>query len=81
MTDKNKSRFKNFSLELVVYGAFVVGYFYLVLNYLGDWLVHLFHEQRRLYAVVALALIVGQGIVLETLTRLILGSTKLWRKD
>ncbi len=67
-----KSVLKSFSLELPVYAVAVVGYFFLVLHFLGDWLYHLFRDDRRLYAVLALALIVGQGIVLEVLTRALL---------
>lgn len=65
--------FKSFSIELVVYGALVVAYFFLVLHFLGDWLYHLFREERKTYAAMALLLIIGQGIVLEILTRALLG--------
>jgi hypothetical protein len=64
-----KSLFKSFSLEFLIYTGLVVGYFFLVLHFLGDWLNHLFRQERKIYAIVALALIVAQGLVLEGLTR------------
>lgn len=68
-----KSRFvRSFLVELGVYGALVVGYFFLVLHFLAGWVEGIFHENTRLYAVVALALMIGQGIVLEMLTSALL---------
>jgi hypothetical protein len=67
------SIFKSFSVELVVYGVLVVAYFFLVLHFLGHWLYHLFQDERKTYAAVALLLIIGQGFVLEVLTRALLG--------
>lgn len=71
---------KSFLVELVVYAGLVAGYFFLVLHLLGGWLEHLFHEQRRLYAVIALALVLAQGMLLEMLTRFLLGMVKGWRE-
>jgi len=73
--------FKSFSIELVVYAVLVVAYFFLVLHFLGDWLYHLFREERRTYAAVALLLIIGQGIVLEILTRALLGFIRGKREE
>ena len=67
-----KQSLRSFALECLVYGALVTAYFFLVLHYLGDWLNQLFHSDRSLYSVVALALIIGQGLLLELLTRLLL---------
>jgi putative Mn2+ efflux pump MntP len=64
-----KSLFKSFSVEFLIYSALVVGYFLLVLHFLGDRLNQLFHHERKTYAAVALLLIVGQGVLLEWLTR------------
>jgi hypothetical protein len=54
--------------ELLVYSVFVVGYFFLVLHFLGDSLQELFKTHRTIYAFLALALMVGQGFLLEALT-------------
>ncbi len=67
-----KNVFKSFSIELVIYAGLVVGYFFLVLHFLGGWLYHLFREERKTYAAVAILLIIGQGFLLEVLTRLLL---------
>ena len=58
--------------ELVVYGCFVSAYFFLVLHFLGDWLKHVFDENKALYAILALALILVQGVLLEMLTTALL---------
>ena len=68
MNRELKGWLKSFLVELVVYAALVVGYFFLVLHLLEDWIAQLYHGDPRIYAVVALALIVGQGIALELLT-------------
>ncbi len=64
-----KSLFKSFSVEFLIYSTLVVGYFFLVLHFLGNWLNQLFAHERKTYAAVALLLIVGQGVLLEGLTR------------
>jgi hypothetical protein len=71
-----RNSLRSFLVELVVYAVMVVGYFFLVLNFLGRWLYGLFEHDRRVYAALALGLIVCQGFVLETLTRLLLGFIK-----
>lgn len=58
----------SFLLELVVYGLLITVYFLLVLHFLGGMLLFLFTAHRVAYAFVALALIVGQGVLLQTLT-------------
>jgi hypothetical protein len=63
---------KPFLLELIVYAALVAVYYALVLRFLGDRLVHMYQHDRPLYSVLALGLIVGQGFLLEALTRLLL---------
>ena len=67
----------SFLVELVVYGALVAAYYFFVLHFLGDWLRHIFDTDRRLYAGLALGLIIAQGFLLEILTRLLLGWVKL----
>lgn len=57
-----------FLLELAIYAALVLVYFFLVLHFLGGWLAGLFDDHRTLYAFVALALIAGQGVALEAVT-------------
>jgi hypothetical protein len=71
-----KNVFKSFSIELPVYAVLVTIYFLLVLHFLGSWLAQLFRDERTLYAIVALVLILGQGYVLELVTRALLGFIK-----
>jgi hypothetical protein len=59
-------------VEFVIYGSLVAAYYLLVLHYLGHWLYSLYQDDRRSYAAVALGLIIGQGILLNGLTRLLL---------
>jgi hypothetical protein len=68
-----KSRWMvSFLVEVPVYAAIIVAYYYLVLSLLGNWITHLFDADRRIYAVACLGLILIQGILLELTTTLIL---------
>ena len=55
----------------MVYSVLVTVYFFLVLHLLGDWLYHLEAHHRYIYAGVAILLIVGQAVVLDTVTNLL----------
>lgn len=72
---------RNFLIELSIYGALVVLYFFLVLRYLGDPLEQLFHSNLLLYAIVCLVLIVAQAVVLEAITSFIIKQTGLEQLD
>lgn len=61
-----------FAVELVVYGVLVVGYFFLVLHFLGEWLYQLEAQHAKTYAGVAILLIIGQAVVLEGITTFLL---------
>lgn len=64
-----KIRFvKPFLVEIAVYAVLVTVYFFLCLHFLGDWLKGLFDGDRRIYACVALGLMLGQGVLLEVTT-------------
>jgi hypothetical protein len=58
--------------ELALYAIFVFGYFFLVLHFLGDRVKQVFDENKNHYAILALALIVVQGVFLEMLTSALL---------
>ncbi|HLH54054.1 MAG TPA: hypothetical protein VKY92_10625 [Verrucomicrobiae bacterium] len=64
-----KSWLKAFVLELLVYAILVAVYYFLVLHFLGTPLKNFYVQNRKLYAALALALIVGQGLLLEVITR------------
>ncbi len=57
-----------FFVELVVYAGFIAVYFFLVLDTLGGWVKHVFDSNIHLYAILALALITVQGVLLERVT-------------
>ena len=71
----------SFLAEVLVYAALVAGYYFLVLHFLGAWLQQLFQDDRRDYAVIALTLMLGQGLLLEALTRLLLSWVKPRTED
>jgi hypothetical protein len=62
----------SFLIETPLYAVLVVGYFFLILHFLGGRLKDLFDHHKVYYAFVALALIVVQGVVLESLTTVLL---------
>lgn len=64
--------FRAFLIELALYAVLVVGYFFLVLHLLGDWLYRLESHHRYTYAGVAILLIIGQAVVLENVTTFLL---------
>jgi len=72
--------FRAFLIELVVYAALVVTYFFVVLHLLGSWLQGLATQHRYVYAGIAILLIVGQAVFLESVTtflmKLIRGRTE-----
>ena len=55
-------------IELVVYAVLVTGYFFLVLHFLSGWLQDLHLHHLKVYALVAIVLIVGQAVLLESVT-------------
>jgi len=57
-----------FAIELVIYALLVTAYFFLVLHFMGQWLYQLEIHHRYLYAGLAILLIVGQAVLLESLT-------------
>ena len=72
---------RNFVIELIIYGALVVGYFLIALRYLNDFLTQLFTNNLIVYAFLALFLIVAQGVFLDGLTSFLLNQIKLERLE
>ena len=68
-TKKEKvNTLRAFLVELAMYAVFVTGYFFLVLHYLSGWLqdLHLYHV--KFYALITIVLIIGQAVLLESVT-------------
>jgi hypothetical protein len=55
-------------VKVLIYIGFVVGYLFLVLFLLRDWLKHIFDAHRDIYALVALPLIIAQAALLHLVT-------------
>jgi hypothetical protein len=70
--DKPRHAVRSFLIELSVYSGLVVAYVFLVIRLLGNWLDGLFEHSKPHYAIAALLLIIGQGVVLEMVTTLLL---------
>jgi uncharacterized membrane protein len=70
-TDTAKT-LRAFAVELAIYAVLVVGYFFAVLHFLGGWLYQLEQHHRYTYAGVAILLIIGQAVILENVTSLLL---------
>ena len=69
---KRRRSLATFLLELLVYTALVFVYLALVMHFQGDWVSRIYNHHRRWYAVLAIALIIGQAVVLETVTTALL---------
>jgi hypothetical protein len=61
-----------FLIELAIYAVLVVGYFFLVLHFLGNGLRQLEIHHRYTYAGAAILLIIGQAVLLENVTTMLL---------
>ena len=72
MDAKGKNAVISILIEVAIYAVLIVAYFFLALHFLGDWLAQIYQRDRHVYAVVSLLLIVGQGLLLETLTTALL---------
>jgi hypothetical protein len=68
MKAETSTTLRAFVLELAVYAVLVTGYFFLVLHFLSGWLQELHLHHVKTYAVVAIALIIGQAVLLESVT-------------
>jgi hypothetical protein len=74
---------KTFCFELLLYSILLVAYFAFVLHYLGDWFKELFDHDRRLFAVMALAVMITQTVGLELVSMFLvwLMCRKIHRKN
>ena len=64
---------KTFFVELLLYSVLLVAYFAFVLHYLGGWFKDLFDHDRKLFAIMALVVMIGQTVGLE-----IVSGTLIW---
>jgi len=72
MKKETAKTLRAFLIELAIYAVLVVAYFFLVLHFLGGWLHQLEAHHRYTYAGVAILLMIGQAVVLQNVTTLLL---------
>jgi len=72
MKAETVSFFFNDTATTEIYTVLVIGYFFLVLHLLGGWLQQLEMHHRYTYGAVAILLIIGQAVLLESVTTLLL---------
>jgi hypothetical protein len=72
MKKETAKTLRAFAIELAIYAVLVVAYFFLVLHFLGDGLRWLERNHRYGYAGSALLLMIGQAVVLQNVTTILL---------
>ncbi len=77
LTKENKRALVRLGLELVLYTVLVVVYLLLILRLFENELVVLFKSNPVLYALLALGLMVFQGLFLETVTTFLIDRLEL----
>ena len=70
---------RNLIIEIFLYGVLLIIYFFVVLQYLGDFLTNLFNNQLYIYAFLGLGLIVVQAVLLEMITSYLIRLLRLDR--
>jgi hypothetical protein len=82
VTKKEKTNtLRAFMVELAVYAVFVTAYFFLVLHYLSGWLQNLHLHHVKIYSIMAILLIIGQAVVLESVTTWLLRLLRRGRSE
>ena len=69
------------AIEIVVYAALVTAYLLVVLRALRPVLLATSEHHRVVYGFLAVGLMLGQGLVLEVLTSLLVGRFRRARRD
>jgi len=71
---------KTFFFELLLYAVLLVAYFVFVLHYLGGWFKELFDQDRKLFAVMALVVMIGQTVGLEIVSSFLIWLLRVKKK-
>jgi hypothetical protein len=80
-THAGNTSFGVLAIEIVVYSVLVAAYLLLVLRSLRPFLLAAAEHHRVLYGVLALLLMLGQGVLLEFLTSLLVGRFRRARRE
>lgn len=81
MNPKLRRKLRNFAIEMLIYGALVAVYLFLVIRYLADWLTQLFDSNLTAYAIIALVFIIAQSVFLDSFTSFIMHRLRLERLE
>lgn len=65
LSSRRRRQMSTAAINLALYAALAVAYFFVVLRWLNEPLARLFQEDLVRYAVVAVLLILGQGLLLD----------------
>ena len=71
---------KTFFFELLLYAVLLVAYFVFVLHYLGGWFKELFDQDRKLFAFMALVVMIGQTVGLEIVSSFLIWLLRVKKK-
>ncbi len=69
--------FRNLMVEIIIYSLLIIGYYLLVLRWLGDWIGSIFESNLYIYAFAGLGLIFVQAVVLDIVTSFLMKYIKL----
>ena len=68
---------RNLIVEIIIYSLLILGYYMLVLRWLGDWIASIFGSNLYVYAFAGLGLIFVQAVLLDLLTSFLMKYIKL----
>ena len=68
---------RNLVFEIIIYSLLILGYYMLVLRWLGDWIASIFDSNLYIYAFAGLGLIFVQAVLLDILTSFLMKYIKL----
>ena len=68
---------RNLVFEIIIYSVLILGYYMLVLRWLGDWIASIFDSNLVLYAFAGLGLIFVQAVILDIITSFLMKYIKL----
>jgi hypothetical protein len=69
--------FRNLLFEIIIYSLLIVGYYLLILRWLGDWIDSIFRSNLYIYAFAGLGLIFVQAVILDIVTSFLMKFIKL----
>lgn len=68
---------RNLLVEIIIYSILIIGYYFLVLRWLDDWLLTIFDSNLVNYSLVGISLIFTQAVLLDFVTSYLMKIIKL----